>query len=76
MKPYHVEVQSVPETANATTIGASVPHIAQRLHELSKRSGAERIHIFVYRMGNRGFLAALERIVAKGQPKLKLGQVF
>jgi len=63
-------------SADEATIGASVPHIAQFLHELSERSGAERIHLFVHSMGNRGFLRALERLVADRQPPLRLGQVF
>ncbi|MCY2990119.1 MAG: alpha/beta hydrolase [Planctomycetota bacterium] len=62
--------------ADEATITASVPHIAQFLHELSTQSGAERIHLFVHSMGNRGFLSALERLVAKGYPRLRLGQVF
>jgi hypothetical protein len=63
-------------SADEATIEASIPHIAQFLHELSERSGAERIHVFVHSMGDRGFLRALERIAAKGQPTLRLGQVF
>lgn len=62
--------------ADEANITASVKHIAQFLHELSERSGAERIHIFVHSMGNRGFLSALERLVALDRPKLSLGQVF
>ena len=62
--------------ADEATIGASVPHIAQFLHELSERSGAERIHLFVHSMGNRGFLRALERLAADRRPSLRLGQVF
>ena len=52
-----------------------MPHIAQFLHELSERSGAARIHLFVHSMGNRGFLRSLERLVAvthvgiRGLPK-------
>ncbi len=68
---------SVPAySADESTITASVPHIAQFLHELSERSGAERIHLFVHSMGNRGFLRALERLVADRRPNLRLGQVF
>ncbi len=63
-------------SADEATIEASIPHIARFLHELSERSGAERIHVFVHSMGNRGFLRALERIAATGQPTLRLGQVF
>ena len=63
-------------TADEATITASVPHIAQFLHELSEQSGAERIHLFVHSMGNRGFLRALERLVADARPTLRLGQVF
>ncbi|APZ93430.1 alpha/beta hydrolase [Fuerstiella marisgermanici] len=63
-------------TADEATITASVKHIAQFLHELSEHSGAERIHIFVHSMGNRGFLSALERLVAQARPQLSLGQVF
>lgn len=63
-------------SADEATITASVPHIAQFLHELSERSGAERIHLFVHSMGNRGFLRSLERLVADGRPTLRLGQVF
>jgi esterase/lipase superfamily enzyme len=63
-------------SADEATITASVPHIAQFLHELSERSGAERIHLFVHSMGNRGLLSALERLVARGYPQLNLGQVF
>ena len=63
-------------SADEATITASVPHIAQFLHELCEQSGAERIHLFVHSMGNRGFLGALERLIAKGYPKLGLGQVF
>ncbi|PID46917.1 MAG: hypothetical protein CSB47_01675 [Proteobacteria bacterium] len=63
-------------TADEATIGASVKYIAQFLHELCEKSGAERVHLFVHSMGNRGFIAALERLMANGFPQLKLGQVF
>jgi esterase/lipase superfamily enzyme len=63
-------------SADEATITASVPHIAQFLHELSERSGAERIHLFVHSMGNRGFLSALQDLVADRRPNLRLGQVF
>jgi esterase/lipase superfamily enzyme len=63
-------------SADEATITASVSPIARFLHELSEQSGAERIHLFVHSMGNRGFLRALERLVADGLPPLKLGQVF
>lgn len=63
-------------TADEATISASVKHIAQFLHELSENSGAERVHLFVHSMGNRGFIAALERLMAKDFPELRLGQVF
>ena len=62
--------------ADEATITASFPHIAQFLRELSEQSGAERIHLFVHSMGNRGFLSALERLVAEDHPPLRLGQVF
>jgi esterase/lipase superfamily enzyme len=63
-------------SADEATITASVPQIAQFLHELSEKSGAERIHLFVHSMGNRGFLNALEELVADRRPNLRLGQVF
>lgn len=63
-------------TRDESTITASIAAIAQFLRELSQRSGAERIHIFAHSMGNRGFLSALERLVADGHPQVKLGQVF
>jgi len=63
-------------SADEATIGASVGQIATFLDELSQRSGAERIHLFVHSMGNRGFLAALERLAALRRPALRLGQVF
>ena len=59
--------------ADEATITASIPYIAQFLSELSERSGAERIHLFVHSMGNRGFLSAL---VAENHPRLCLGQIF
>jgi esterase/lipase superfamily enzyme len=62
--------------ADEATISASSSHIARFLHELCARSGAERIHLLVHSMGNRGVLSALERIVARKQPQLRLGQVF
>ncbi len=62
--------------ADEATISASTPYIAQFLHELCERSGAARIHVFVHSMGNRGLLAALERIAALQLPNLRLGQVF
>ena len=62
--------------ADEATISASVTAIATFLEELGARSGAERIHLFVHSMGNRGFLAALERLAARGRPPLRLGQVF
>lgn len=62
--------------ADEATITASVQHIARFLGGLSEQSGAERIHLFVHSMGNRGFLSALERIVADHHPQLSLGQVF
>ncbi|PWQ97749.1 alpha/beta hydrolase [Leucothrix pacifica] len=62
--------------ADEATISASVKYIAQFLQELCENSGAERVHVFVHSMGNRGFIAALERLMAKGYPELKLGQVF
>lgn len=63
-------------TADEATISASVKYIAQFLQELCDNSGAERVHLFVHSMGNRGFIAALERLIAKGFPELKLGQIF
>jgi esterase/lipase superfamily enzyme len=63
-------------SADEATITASVPHIAEFLHELSEKSGAERLHLFVHSMGNRGFLSALEELVADRRPNLRLGQVF
>ncbi|MEZ4617471.1 MAG: alpha/beta hydrolase [Caldilineaceae bacterium] len=62
--------------ADEANIGASYPYIAQFLRELSEKSGAERIHIFAHSMGNRGMIAALERLVTDGVPNLQLGQVF
>ena len=63
-------------TADEATISASVKYIAQFLQELCENSGAERVHLFVHSMGNRGFIAALERLMAEGFPELRLGQVF
>lgn len=63
-------------SADEATITASVGQIATFLHQLSEHSGAERIHLFVHSMGNRGFLAALERLAALNLPPLNLGQVF
>lgn len=62
--------------ADEATISASYEYIARFLRELSEKAGAERIHIFAHSMGNRGFLSALERLVADGVPNLQLGQVF
>ncbi|MCE7985973.1 MAG: alpha/beta hydrolase [Caldilinea sp. CFX5] len=62
--------------ADEATIEASYPAIAQFLRELAAKAGAERIHIFVHSMGNRGLLNALERLVTDGAPELQLGQVF
>ncbi|MFT5468867.1 MAG: esterase/lipase superfamily enzyme [Verrucomicrobiales bacterium] len=62
--------------ADEATIEASFPAMTRFLHELSERSGAERIHLFVHSMGNRGFLRALERVVSQQMPALRLGQVF
>jgi len=60
------------------TISACTPCIAQFLHELSARSGAERIHLFVHSMGNRGLLRSLQRIAADASTrgKVKFGQVL
>ena len=63
-------------SADEATISASVKYIAQFLQELCDNSGAERVHLFVHSMGNRGFIEALERLMAEGFPELKLGQVF
>ncbi|MEO1528225.1 MAG: alpha/beta hydrolase [Planctomycetota bacterium] len=63
-------------SADEATITASVKHLAKFLHELSTGSNAERIHLFVHSMGNRGLLSAMERIASKGYPELSLGQVF
>ena len=62
--------------ADEATITASVGHIAEFLQQLTAQSGAERIHLFVHSMGNRGFLGALERLAATQRPRLRLGQVF
>lgn len=62
--------------ADEATITASVGALAEFLRDLGERSGAERIHLFVHSMGNRGFLAALERLAALHRPALRLGQVF
>lgn len=62
--------------ADEATITASVGALAEFLHQLCTRSGAERVHLFVHSMGNRGFLAALERLAAQQRPPLRLGQVF
>ncbi|MGB5831585.1 MAG: alpha/beta hydrolase, partial [Thiohalocapsa sp.] len=63
-------------SADEATITASVGPLAEFLGGLRTRSGAERIHLFVHSMGNRGFLSALERLAAGGLPPLNLGQVF
>jgi len=62
--------------AEEATITASVGPLAGFLDQLRARSGAERIHLFVHSMGNRGFLGALERLAALQLPHLRLGQVF
>jgi esterase/lipase superfamily enzyme len=62
--------------ADEATISASTEYIAQFLRELSEKSGAERIHLFVHSMGSRGFISALERLVAKGASNITLGQIF
>lgn len=62
--------------ADEATITASVGPLARFLEELCARSGAERVHLFVHSMGNRGFLSALERLAARQRPPLRLGQVF
>ncbi|WP_295389876.1 alpha/beta hydrolase [uncultured Thiodictyon sp.] len=62
--------------ADESTITASVGPLAQFLEDLCARSGAERVHLFVHSMGNRGFLSALERLAARQHPPLRLGQVF
>jgi len=62
--------------ADEASMTASVSSIARFLHEFSEQSGAERLHLFVHSMGNRGFLSALERLVAEDFPSLRLGQVF
>ena len=72
--PSHGSTANYP--ADEATITASFPYIAQFLRELSEKSGAERIHLFIHSMGNRGFLSALERLVAEDHPSLRLGQVF
>ncbi len=63
-------------SADEATITASVDPLADFLEGLTTRSGAERVHLFVHSMGNRGVLAALERLAARQRPPLKLGQVF
>ena len=63
-------------SADEATITGSVDPLADFLEGLATRSGAERVHLFVHRMGNRGFLAALERLTARQRPALRLGQVF
>lgn len=63
-------------SADEATITASVGPLAEFLEGLATRSGAERVHLFVHSMGNRGLLAALERLAARQRPPLKLGQVF
>jgi esterase/lipase superfamily enzyme len=62
--------------ADEATITASVAPLAEFLDGLRTRSGAERIHLFVHSMGNRGFLSALERLAARSLAPLRLGQVF
>lgn len=62
--------------ADEATIAASVGPLADFLDRLHTDGGAERIHLFVHSMGNRGFLGALERLAARHRPTLRLGQVF
>jgi esterase/lipase superfamily enzyme len=62
--------------ADEATITSTTPYLAQFLRELSERTGAERVHIFVHSMGNRGLLSALERIRSDGGPDLQFGQIF
>jgi esterase/lipase superfamily enzyme len=62
--------------ADEATIGASVGPLAGFLEGLCTKSGAERVHLFVHSMGNRGLLGALERLAAAQRPPLRLGQVF
>ena len=63
-------------SADETTIEVSVSAIAHFLREMVAKAGAERIHLFVHSMGNRGLLNALEGLVKENAPGLRLGQVF
>ena len=63
-------------TADEATIEASVAAITYFLREMVANAGAERIHLFVHSMGNRGLLSALERLVTDRTLDLRLGQVF
>ncbi len=62
--------------ADEAAIEDSVPLIARFLHTLSEQAGADRIHLFVHSMGNRGVLHAFQELVADHLPDLSLGQIF
>jgi esterase/lipase superfamily enzyme len=48
--------------ADVETVEASAPFLAEFLQQLSRESGAERVHLVAHSMGNRGLLEALKTL--------------
>jgi esterase/lipase superfamily enzyme len=60
------------------TIETSEQAITDFLVDFTANCGAEKVHVIVHSMGNRGLLRAMQRIAANAetQGKVKFGQVF
>jgi esterase/lipase superfamily enzyme len=61
-----------------TCIEASEPFLAEFLTNFLSRSGAERVHLIVHSMGNRGLLRALQRLTTSlsQQRGIPFGQII
>jgi len=64
-------------TVDEATIGASEGAIEKFLRDFIQKSGAEAVHVVAHSMGNRGLLAAIERIATNAcDSTAKFGQVI
>jgi esterase/lipase superfamily enzyme len=63
---------------DAASIEASEAPLRVFLEDLSVKSGAERIHVIVHSMGNRGVIRAFNAILAQAadNSKIQFGQIF
>jgi esterase/lipase superfamily enzyme len=64
--------------ADEASIEASEPYLHQFLVDISRNSGATKVHVIAHSMGNRAFLRVISQAVSGAQREsgVKFGQIF